>query len=67
MGTVVEVDSCDFGVRTYYDEYNETVRGPAPVVSRYVQKYDNTQYIQVGNDVVGEVYNFGEYAYLPHE
>jgi hypothetical protein len=48
---VVDVDSCDMAVRTAYDEYNDTQHSPPPVIPRHLQQYENTQYIQVGNDV----------------
>jgi len=51
FGTAVDVDSCDMGVRTVYDEYNSTQHSPPPVIPRHVMQYENTQYISVANDV----------------
>lgn len=51
FGTAVDVDSCDMAVRTTYDTYNQTQHSPPPLMPRKVMQADNTQFIQVGNDV----------------
>ncbi|HUR62348.1 MAG TPA: carboxypeptidase-like regulatory domain-containing protein [Candidatus Thermoplasmatota archaeon] len=51
FGTFIWVDSCDFLVRTAWDQYNGSTGGPPPAVPRHLQQYENTQLIQVGDDV----------------
>lgn len=49
-GMPVQTDSCDWAYRTVWDEYNNTQGSPPPFLPRTIQRFANTQYIDVGAD-----------------